>query len=231
MKYAEILTRVKKDIHPEQALGCVDKIRRTARGDMLIVLTKDSTSKAQVLQTTIASLLGEQAEVLSKGPQKNIEIKDLDYMTTKEEILEALVKIAGNVVQITLDVMKSLRKACGGIQTALVTLPVLVAKKSDHGKIRIGWVNCRVRKVERPPNCCKCWHYGHISTKYTSIVDHSKLCIKCSTSGHKASDCTEQPQCSLCAEKGNTGNCAHIAGSSRYPVYKEALQKILNKRR
>ncbi|XP_015117357.1 uncharacterized protein LOC107041356 [Diachasma alloeum] len=213
VKYAEILTKVKKDVPPDEVLGCVDKIRRTATGDMLIVLTKDT------------SLLGEDAEVLSKGPQENIEIKDLDDMTTKEEILKALCKTAGNEVQMTQDAIKSLRKAYGGTQTALVTLSVLVAKKilGDHGKIRIGWVNCRVKRVERPVKCFKCWHYGHLATKYTSTVDRSKLCVKCSATGHKALDCTEQPQCALCTEKGYTENCAHIAGSSRCPVYKKAL--------
>ncbi|XP_015124082.1 uncharacterized protein LOC107046091 [Diachasma alloeum] len=232
VRYAEILTKVNKDVPPDHVLGCVDKIRRRATGDMLIVLTKDSASKAQVLHSTIAGLLEEDAEALSKGPQENIEIKDLDDMITKEEILEALCKTAGNEVQMTQDAIRFLRKAYGGTQTALVTLPVLVAKiLGDHGKIQIGWVNCRVRRVERPVKCFKCWYYGHLATKCTSIVDRSKLCVKCSTTGHKASDCPEQPQCALCTEKGNTESCAHIAGSSRCPVYKEALQRVLNKRR
>ncbi|XP_015121726.1 uncharacterized protein LOC107044379 [Diachasma alloeum] len=193
VKYAEILTKVKKDIPPDQVLGCGDKIRKTATGDMLIVLTKDSASKARVLQSSIAGLLGEDAEVLSKGPQENIEIKDRDDMTTKEQILKALCKAAGNEVQMTQDAIKSLRKAYGGTQTALVTLPVLVAKKilGDHGKIRIPSVNCRVRRVEKPVKCFKCWHYGHLATKCTSTVDRSKLCVKCSATGHKALDCTE----------------------------------------
>ncbi|XP_015124350.1 uncharacterized protein LOC107046275 [Diachasma alloeum] len=196
VKYAEILTSVKRDVPSDQALGCVDKIHRIATGGMLIVLTKDSASKAQVLQTTIAGLLGEEAEVLSKGSQLNIKIEDLDDTTTKEKILAALCKTAGNEVQITLDAIKALRKAYEGKQTALVAILVPIAKKilGGHRKIRIGWVNYGVRKVERPVKCFKCWHYGHLATKYTSTIDRSQLCVICSTTGHKASDCTEQPR-------------------------------------
>ncbi|XP_015119295.1 CCHC-type zinc finger protein CG3800-like [Diachasma alloeum] len=127
----------------------------------------------------------------------------------------------------------SLRKASGGTQIASVTLAAAAAKKmlEEHGKIKIGGISCCIRRVERPIKCLKCGYYGHLATKCTSAVDRSKLCIKCSATEHKASECTDKPRCALCIEKGNTEDCAHIAGSSKCPVYKEALQKVLNKRR
>ncbi|CAH2087938.1 unnamed protein product [Euphydryas editha] len=202
-----------------------------ATGDLLIILTKESTDKGQGLQKTIAKLLGNEAEVISKGPQEEIEIRDLDDTTTKQDVLEALQKAAEDD-EITLDAIRSLRKAYGGTQTASVTLAATIARKvlGEHGKIRIGWVNCRIKIVERPTKCFRCWHYGHLAAKCNSNVDRSNLCTSCGEEGHKTATCKKDARCALCLEKGNTKNCAHIAGSSRCPVFKEALQKVRKKK-
>jgi len=125
-----------------------------------------------------------------------------------------------------LDAIKSVRKAFSGTQTALVTLAVPVAKKvrGEHGKIRIGWVNCRIRTVERLTRCFKCWHYGHLAIQCRSKVDRTKN-IKCGEEDHKVADCKKEAKCALCVGKG-TEDCAHIAGCSKCPVFKEAHQKI-----
>ncbi|XP_071581263.1 uncharacterized protein [Temnothorax nylanderi] len=180
----------------------------------------------------MTDILKNDAKVISKGPQEKIEIRDLDEMTTKAEILAALQKAAGEESGVVLDAIRSLRKAYGGTQTASVTLPTSMVEKvlGKYGKIRIGWVNCRIRRVERPTKCFRCWHYGHISAKCKSKVDRSKLCTKCGQKGHKAATCQNEARCALCFEKDGTRNCAHIAGSSRCPVFKEALQKVKSKR-
>ncbi|KMQ86562.1 gag-pol polyprotein [Lasius niger] len=200
---------------------------------MLIVLTKENTDKAPGLQKAIADLLGKEAQVVSKVQEEVLEIKDLDETTTKEEVLDALQNAAGKDCKITVDAIKSLRKAYGGTQTASVRLAVTVAKKvvGERGKIKIGWVNCRIRRVERPIKCFKCWHFGYLANKCKSGVDRYKLCIKCGKDGHKVADCKEEAQCTLCAEKGNTENCAQIAAGGRCPAFQEALQALKNKRR
>ena len=229
-KYADILRRVKQDV-PEDQARTVDKVRKTATGDLLIVLSKEDTEKGQGLQKAIANILGDDAKVISKGPEGDLEIRDLDGMTTKEEILTALHKAAGDTSTITLDGIRSLRKAYGGTQTASVTLAASIVENllGEHGKIRIGWVNCRIRKVERLSKCYKCWHYGHLSDKCKSVVDRSKLCTKCGQEGHKAATCQKEGRCMLCTETDITKNCAHMAGSSRCPVFKKALQKLKSK--
>jgi len=230
-KYADILARVKKDVPDEQARSTMDKIRRTESGDLLIVLTKQNTDGGKGLHKTIADLLKDDAEVVSKEPQEDLEIRDLDDTTTKEEILAAIKKAAGEEYQIPEDAIRSVRNAYRGTKIALVTLTVPIAEKvlGEHGKIRIGWVNCRIRAVERPTRCFKCWHYGHLSNHCKSNVDRSKHCIKCGEEGHRADKCEKAARCALCVEKGNTETSAHVAGSSRCPVYRAALQNIQEK--
>lgn len=84
-------------------------IRRTTTGDVLIILTKENADKG--LAKTIADLLREEVEVISKESKEDLEIRDLDETTTREDILEALQKTAGVSCKITPDAIKSLRKA------------------------------------------------------------------------------------------------------------------------
>lgn len=232
--YAEILKRVKNDVPLEKASDCVDKIRRTATGDMLIVLTKDHTDKVPGLQNAIAELLGEEATVLRKGPEKDLEIRDIDELTSKEEILEALQRAAGGERGIALDAIKSLRKAYGGTQTALVRLGAVIARTvtGERHRLKIGWVNCRIRVLERRPlKCFKCWHYGHIANACQSEINRSNLCIKCGMAGHKVAECINEAHCVFCVESGNKDGYAHITSGSRCPIYKKALETSSNKRR
>ena len=75
-KYADILRRLKQDV-PEDQARTVDKVRKTATGGLLIVLSKEDTEKGQGLQKAIANILGDDAKVISKGPEKDLEIRDL----------------------------------------------------------------------------------------------------------------------------------------------------------
>ncbi|XP_015123963.1 uncharacterized protein LOC107046022 [Diachasma alloeum] len=224
-KYSDILRQMKKDVPSEDASGCIDKIRRTATGDMLIILSRNTTDAAPKLRITIINLLGEEAEVLSKGPQEDLQIKDLDETTSKEDVIEALRAAAGEEHEIQADAVKSLREADGGTQTASVRLTATTAKKilGELEKIKIGWVNCRVKRVERPLKCFKCWHYGHFATTCKGEV-------KCAELGHTVAACKKKPNCASCTKEGNTANCAHFAGSTRCPVHQEALQKLTNRR-
>lgn len=231
-KYSDILKRVKQDASAEQVSQYVDKIRRTTAGDMLLILTKDNEDKAPEMQNTLAGILGNDASVVRKVPETDVEIRDLDETTTKQEILDALQRAAGPDHTITLEAVKSLRKAYGGTQTAAVRLEAALATKiiGEHDKIKIGWVNCRIRKDERPTKCFKCWRYGHVASKCSSAVNRSNLCIKCGRSGHKITDCKHDATCLLCAEDNSTESCAHIAGCGKCPVFRKALQMVRKKR-
>lgn len=223
--YAEILHRIKKEVPNEQVCNTVDKIRKTRDGDMLIELSRKSTDKGQALQKTIQNILREEAKVISKGPQEQLEIRDIDDTTTKDDIRAALQEVAGDSFEIP-------KLRYRGTQTALVTLPITTAQTvlGERGKIKIGWSNFRVRVVKRPQECFKYWHYGHVAAQCRSEIDRSKLCIKCGQTDHLAAKCPNEAKCMLCDEKPGSTDTAHRAGSSKCPVFQEALQKTTNKR-
>uniref|UniRef100_A0A6P7FP11 Uncharacterized protein LOC114332497 n=1 Tax=Diabrotica virgifera virgifera TaxID=50390 RepID=A0A6P7FP11_DIAVI len=75
-KYAEILDRVKKGISDEQVRSTVDKIQMTITGDLLVILAKKNTDGGLGLKKTITDLLKNDARVISKGPQEELEIRD-----------------------------------------------------------------------------------------------------------------------------------------------------------
>lgn len=226
-QFAEVLKKVKQNPAANEISKCVDKIRRTAAGDMLLILTKNDTDKTAQLKITMAELLGEEATVVTKVQEVELEIKDLEEIVTKQEILEAIQKTTGEGNEVTIDAIKSMRKAYGGTITATVKLQANVAKKIlDHGKIKIGWVNCRIKSVQKPTKCFRCWRYGHLAHNCKEKVDKTKLCMKCGEPGHKVADCQKEAKCVLCLEDGNIEDCAHIAGSGRCVVFRKALQVV-----
>ncbi|CAD6243301.1 GSCOCG00013029001-RA-CDS, partial [Cotesia congregata] len=206
---------IKKEVPNEQVCNTVDKIRKTRDGDMLIELSRKSTDKGQALQKTIQSIL----KVISKSPQEQLEIRDIDDTTTKDDIRAALQEVAGDSFEIPEGAIK-IRPAYRGTQTALVTLPITTAQTvlGERGKIKIGWSNCRVRVVKRPQACFKCWHYGHVAAQCRSGIDRSKLCIKCGQTDHIAAKCPNEAKCMLCDEKPGSTDTAHRAGSSKCPL-------------
>ncbi|GBP19295.1 hypothetical protein EVAR_79895_1 [Eumeta japonica] len=173
-KYVEILRRIKKDVPQDQTRDVVDKVQKTSNGNMLITLSRKSADKGQALLKTIQSILKEEAQVICKGPEEQLEIRDIDEETTKNDVREALQEAAGDDYKIPEEVIK-IRPAYRGTQTASVRLPAATAQKilGEKGKIRIGWVNCRIRAVKTPLRCYKCWHFGHTTVqckRYRSSV-------------------------------------------------------------
>uniref|UniRef100_A0A6M2DR74 CCHC-type domain-containing protein n=1 Tax=Xenopsylla cheopis TaxID=163159 RepID=A0A6M2DR74_XENCH len=228
-KYVDILRRIKQEVPYEQARANVDKIYKTKSGDMLITLLKRNTDKGQAFQKTITNILKDEAKVGSKGPQEEVEIRDIDESTTKEDIHSALQMMIGENYTISLENIK-IRSAHRGTQTAVVILPVSIVREKfgDKGRIRIGWVNCRYRIMLRPKSCYKCWHFGHIAAQCTSLVNRSKLCMKCGQKDHLSAKCQNTANCLLCTEKSGSQHTAHKAGSGRCPIFQKALQKLRN---
>lgn len=221
--YADILKQVKND--PKlKALGeNVMSIRKTEKGELLLQLNKSAHESVNTFKHSVEDILGPSDEVRALTHEVLVEIKDIDEITTKEEVLTALENISDDFKVLSLSSVRSMRKAYGGTQTATISLGAGLAKQLlQISKIRIGWVVCRIREKMRPLRCFKCLDFGHTAYKCKSQIDNTGKCLQCGENGHKIESCTNKPLCLLCKETNEISD--HVTGCTSCPYYRKALQ-------
>ncbi|XP_049317914.1 uncharacterized protein LOC125780185 [Bactrocera dorsalis] len=222
LSYAEILRKIKSDSALSGFGNNVTKIRKTQNGEMLLQLS--GTAIPTDSQENMKKCLGDQAHIKLLTQETLLECKDIDEVTSKEEVLYALRRELGNT-ELPISTIKNLRKSYGDTQTALIKLPVEAARQLLlTRRLKVGWVNCRIREYRQPQRCFKCLDYGHTAKTCTN-EDRSRLCRRCGEGEHQAKDCNNKPKCFLCLKAGSK-EIDHFTGSVRCPVYKKAAQQI-----
>ena len=231
--YADILSKMKAAPSLGKLGDSVNKIRKTLAGDLLLELGRSKEVRTSDFQEAVRAVLGDGATTRALHQEETLEIRDLDMLTTKEDILEVLQREVGEEDVIEDTAIKSLRKAYGDTQIAVIRVsPSIASKFTKLGKIRIGWVNCRIRlynREKRPLRCYKCLGFGHIAIKCTEPQNRSNCCYKCGKTGHKANSCRNELCCILCQGKGDNTQTKHVTGSYMCPAYQAAVK--MNKRR
>lgn len=219
LSYAEILRKVKADPKLEELGNEVSKIRRTQKGELLIQL-KQSGPKSREFSSKIGSVLGADANVKTLNTRVKVECKDLDEITTKEELSAAIKTQYGEEISVD-DIV--LRRTYGETQSAVLSVSEDTAKKLlDGRKLKVGWSVCGLREKVSLTKCFRCLEFGHIARNCKN-EDRSKLCRKCGKEGHIAKSCNNDPCCMFCI--GSTPEKAkHIACTNRCPFYRRALK-------
>ena len=139
MSYAEILSHIRNDTALNEVSTSVRKVRRTNTGSLLLVFTKESSAKVPELHQVIHNAIGENAIVKPKVQEVDVELKNMDEITTKEEVVNAIQRDVGADSGVTLASIRSLRPTYNGTQTAVVRLLAPVAEKLlERKNIRIG---------------------------------------------------------------------------------------------
>ncbi|XP_058817343.1 uncharacterized protein LOC131680645 [Topomyia yanbarensis] len=172
---------------------------------MILELKKDSKSSSCTYKELTEKAIGEAVKVRALCPEATIQCKDLDEISSEEELREALEKQCelGEV-----QMMIRMRKGPFGTQAASVRLPVEAANKAlKIGKIKVGWSVCPLSVSQQPEVCFKCQEFGHLA-RNCSGPDRSKLCRRCGEEGHMAKDCRQAPRCLICATE--EGDCNKI---------------------
>lgn len=83
--YAEILKSIKKNVDIDAIGSQVASIRKSRNGEILISLKRDDTKREELVEA-LKSKLGSRAEVRGLIRYDDLEIQDLDSVTTDTEI-------------------------------------------------------------------------------------------------------------------------------------------------
>ncbi|CAD7085341.1 unnamed protein product [Hermetia illucens] len=90
MIYADILKKVKSDLELMDLGENVSRIRRSQKGDLMLELKKSPGKTVENFLGEVEKSLGEEAQVRARKQELVIECKDIDEITTKEDIRDAV---------------------------------------------------------------------------------------------------------------------------------------------
>ena len=219
VSYADLLRKVRTDPELKELGENVVKTRRTQTGAMLLELKKDPAVKSSAFKSLVEKAVGYESKVRALSPETTIECRNLDEITTEEELEDALIVLLDDR---TTPMAIRLRKAYGGTQIASIRLSTPSASKLlETGKVKVGWSVCPLRPVPRVTQqmtrCFRCMGFGH-QARNCDGPDRTNSCRRCGREGHMARDCKNQPKCVLCKE--GDGN-SHATGGFNCPVYKK----------
>ncbi|XP_070136104.1 uncharacterized protein [Drosophila bipectinata] len=247
LTYSQILSMVtlREDGKLDDLGPCVKKVRKTAKGGLLLELARKKENSTQAPKGCIEEVLGSKAEVraYSKETKESlVELRGLDALATSEDIIGAIAQQAA-VDQGALKV-KKLSSSYGETQTAIVAFPASLAKASYGepqtaivafpaslakviiavGKVKVGWSVCHMKEKEVVARCYRCLGMGHIASACKSSNDRSGCCYRCGDTDHRAATCKKDPRCFSCEDKGRK-DVRHQAGSRSCPM---AAQDVLS---
>lgn len=170
-----------------------------AKAGGLLIEIRGNQEDMEKVRAEISRSAGPEVEVRSLQQRRLIEIRDMDEWTTKEEALDAILRVTGTGAE-SIKIL-SLRKTYGGSQAAVVSTSIDAAEKLlKEERIRVGWISCRVREAENKLRCFRCLAIGHMS-KDCNGPDRSHSCRRCGEQGHKAFGCPASTECIKAFEK------------------------------
>lgn len=183
--FLELAKKIRSGVNADVIGDSIVGVRQAKSGGLLIEIRGDQ-ARFEAVRAEVVRSAGTEVEVHSLQQRATVEVRDLDEWTGADVVAEAV----ANAVDVNLDAVKilSLRKRFGGAQTALVSLPQASRGLASSGRLRVGWVNCRVRLADPKVRCFHCLAFGHMSKDCVG-PDRTECCRRCGEVGHKAASC------------------------------------------
>ena len=142
--------------------------------------------------------VGERTEISALVSTSSLEIRDLDETVEKEEVMSVLCLA---LVRPAFNGSCRLFTRFGWTKTAVIRLAEADARcVLQLGKVRMGWVECRVREHVEVARCFRCLGYGH-GSRGCGYPDRKNAYWRCGTTGHFARSCKAPLSCLTCLEK------------------------------
>jgi len=226
--YADTLRQVRGTQIDFEGLGThVTSMRKTLKGDLLVELTKGA--KATAATAAIRDKLAESIEgstVTRLRHTAEIEITDLDEVTTIEEVLAAIIKSAPDDQPLSADDVKitGLWATRDSRQMATATVPTSVSQRLTS--VRVGWTQSRVRpRRPEPVKCYRCHGFGH-GTRQCTGPDLTLACRRCGLTGHTQATCGKGEDHCVACDRIKAVRVPHKPGSGACAARRKAISEM-----
>lgn len=218
--YADLLKSMKKEVDPQKIGVQVLNVKSTTSGNIRIQVVGGDNAKLEQLKKEITDKVAKSRSAELEAKETTIIVRDLDISVDREDIVEAIEKEIGNLVNFKVTLSENINRA--GYRHAYVNIPMEFASKLlKNRRICVGWSRCRIEEQLRPRRCFRCQRFGHIAYKCKNTA--AKTCLKCGGENHMAAGCKEPSRCIECQELG------HRADSMQCPKYKQLVDELRGK--
>lgn len=227
--YEDVLASIRARVRPEENGAEIKSIRQTRQEEVLLELSSTTNTEGKAsFSEAVKGAVGQTGLVKRLEPKETLEFRDLDCLTTVEEVQEALVRELGETAGVAKVIVTKANDR--GQKLAIVELEQRAASKiMEAGRLKIGMVICRLRWRTVVARCFKCLVFGHLSRNCQG-PDRKECYYKCGGKSHQAADCKEAPKCVACADRGvGIDNLGHVLGSGSYPSFRDALAEAKGK--
>lgn len=206
--YAEMLKSVKEKFREDKNItDGIQGVRKSRDGDINGIKRKLMQSEGGKFRINTR-----------QGRYVTLYLKDLDGITTKQEVADALKKILGDTTDPPM--IGELRPFRGGNQAVTLRASEGIAKTLQQlGKIKVGLCMCKITSRVEVPRCYRCCSYGHKAFECKAETDCRDLCRNCGKTGHREMECKEGSFCLSCKSGG------HKVGAGICPEFKKALSR------
>ena len=180
---------------------------RTTRAHILIEF--DRKIVVSEMAEKLRAALSDATEVSALVNRTTVQIKDIDPLTTKEELVEELKRESGIISEESVE-LKTLRMAPWGTQVALVVLPASAVPREDVARrFRTGLTITSARSLPDLQRCYKSHMSGHTAARCTVMCPGRELRRRCRSSEHVMKECTKEPKCAMCSKQDGV-NAKHV---------------------